>query len=118
VDGPAPSRPDPSRWSAALLFDARQRHRSIPPIGLIYIYFQPGSDTEDHIHSRPVSVASADGSTVDISKCPARGDRIAIDVPDDVTDGVYIQPVVTAAARSGPPALLDLQVRRGDRLPP
>jgi len=56
-------------------------------------------DTEDHVHFRPVTVASTDGSAVDIAKGLAAGDRIAINVPDEVTDGAHIQPVITAAAR-------------------
>jgi membrane fusion protein (multidrug efflux system) len=42
---------------------------------------------------RPVKVASTDGATITIADGVKAGDKIAINVPDEVTDGSRIQPV-------------------------
>jgi membrane fusion protein (multidrug efflux system) len=42
---------------------------------------------------RPVKVASTDGATITIADGVKPGDKIAINVPDEVTDGSRIQPV-------------------------
>jgi len=42
---------------------------------------------------RPVKVAGTDGATITIAEGVKPGDKIAINVPDEVTDGSRIQPV-------------------------
>ena len=42
---------------------------------------------------RPVKVASTDGATITIADGVEAGDKIAINVPGEVTDGSHIQPV-------------------------
>ena len=42
---------------------------------------------------RPVKVASTDGATITIAEGVQPGEKIAINVPDEVTDGSRIQPV-------------------------
>ena len=45
---------------------------------------------------RPVKVASTDGATITIADGVKAGDKIAINVPDEVTDGSRIQPVAAS----------------------
>ena len=45
---------------------------------------------------RPVKVASTDGATITIADGVKAGDRVAINVPDEVTDGSRIQPVAAS----------------------
>ena len=48
---------------------------------------------KDVVRFKPVKVASTDGATVTIAEGVKPGDKIAINVPDEVTDGSRIQPV-------------------------
>lgn len=54
----------------------------------------------DTVQLRSVKIASIDGTVVDVSEGLAPGERIAISIPDEVTDGSRIQPVI-AQARGG-----------------
>jgi membrane fusion protein, multidrug efflux system len=54
----------------------------------------------DTVQLRTVKIASIDGTVVDVSEGLAPGERIAISIPDEVTDGSRIQPVI-AQARGG-----------------
>jgi hypothetical protein len=47
---------------------------------------------------RPVKVASTDGAVVSLNDGLRPGERIAINVPDEVTDGSRIQPVGVSKA--------------------
>jgi RND family efflux transporter MFP subunit len=49
----------------------------------------------DTVRFRPVKVASTDGSTVSLADGLNPGEKIAINVPDEVTNGSRVQPVST-----------------------
>lgn len=48
------------------------------------------------VRFRPIKVASTDGATVTVSDGVKPGDKVAINVPDEVTDGSRIQPVAAS----------------------
>jgi RND family efflux transporter MFP subunit len=50
----------------------------------------------DVVRFRPVKVASTDGATVSVADGLKPGERIAINVPDEVTNGSRIQPIVAS----------------------
>ncbi len=50
----------------------------------------------EHVHMKRVKVASTDGSIVSLSDGVKAGQQVAINVPDEVTDGSRIQPVFEA----------------------
>ncbi|MEA2929926.1 MAG: hypothetical protein QOG38_2354 [Hyphomicrobiales bacterium] len=52
----------------------------------------------DVVRFRPVKVASTDGSTVSLADGLKAGERVAINVPDEVTDGSRVQAIKTANA--------------------
>jgi len=54
----------------------------------------------DTVKLRQVKVASIDGTVVDIADGLAIGERVAISIPDEVTDGSHVQPVVDRPAGS------------------
>ena len=51
----------------------------------------------DTVRLRPVKVASIDGTVVDLMDGLATGEKVALSIPDEVTDGSRIQPVVAQA---------------------
>ncbi|MGE5539239.1 MAG: hypothetical protein ACM30I_11515 [Gemmatimonas sp.] len=53
-----------------------------------------GNDSQ--VQLRRVRVASIDGATVDVSEGLQPGERIALSIPDEVTDGSRVQPVDVA----------------------
>lgn len=53
-------------------------------------------DQNGIVRMRPVKVASTDGIRVRISEGIAAGERVAINLPDEVTDGDKVQPALTA----------------------
>lgn len=48
----------------------------------------------DTVKLRPVKVASIDGTVVDVADGLAVGEKVAVSIPDEVTDGSHVQPVV------------------------
>jgi RND family efflux transporter MFP subunit len=48
------------------------------------------------VRFRPVKVVSTDGATVSIAEGIEAGERVAINVPDEVTNGSRVQPVFTS----------------------
>jgi RND family efflux transporter MFP subunit len=48
------------------------------------------------IRFRPVKVASTDGITINVAEGVAPGDRLALNVPDELTDGAHIRPVLAS----------------------
>lgn len=68
----------------------------IPVSGLLV----RGSETlvakveNDTLRYRPVRVASTDGNTVAVAEGVRHDDRIAINLPDEVTDGSKVQPIL------------------------
>lgn len=48
---------------------------------------------KDVVRFRTVKVASTDGATVSLADGLAPGEKIAINVPDEVTNGSRIQPI-------------------------
>jgi len=54
-------------------------------------------DDKNIVHFRPVEIASTDGGVVRIASGIAPGDKVAVNVPDEVSDGSRIQPVAMLA---------------------
>ena len=54
---------------------------------------------KDVVRFKPVRVASTDGAIVTIADGVKPGEKIAINVPDEVTDGSQIQPVEVPTRR-------------------
>jgi hypothetical protein len=48
----------------------------------------------DTLRYKPVRVATTDGNTVTVAEGVKQGDRIAVNLPDELTDGARIQPIV------------------------
>ncbi|AMN41816.1 efflux RND transporter periplasmic adaptor subunit [Rhodoplanes sp. Z2-YC6860] len=73
-----------------------QSYPQIPVSGLLV----RGSETlvamveNDTLRYKPVRVASTDGNTVTVAEGLRQDDRIAINLPDEVTDGSRVQPVL------------------------
>jgi RND family efflux transporter MFP subunit len=56
---------------------------------------------KDVVHFRPVKIASTDGAILSLADGLKPGEKIAINVPDEVTNGSRIQPIeATATARA------------------
>jgi membrane fusion protein (multidrug efflux system) len=51
---------------------------------------------EGLVHLRPVKVASTDGSTVRLADGARAGDRVVLNLPDEVGDGDRVQPVTVS----------------------
>jgi RND family efflux transporter MFP subunit len=51
----------------------------------------------DTVELRPVKIASIDGIVVDLADGLATGEKVALSIPDEVTDGSRVQPVVAQA---------------------
>jgi hypothetical protein len=54
--------------------------------------------SDDVVRLKPVKVASTDGATVSIAEGLQTGEKVAINVPDEVTDGSRVQPVFDSAS--------------------
>jgi HlyD family secretion protein len=53
-------------------------------------------DTDQTVHLRPVTVASTDGIRASLADGATVGQRVAINLPDEVGDGGRVQPVAGA----------------------
>ena len=51
------------------------------------------ADDKDILHFRPVQVESTDGTNVRIANGIRAGEKVAVNVPDEVSDGSKIQPI-------------------------
>jgi len=75
---------------------AMKSYPQVPVSGLLV----KGSDSfvatvdNDTLRYKPVRVASTDGNTVSIAEGLKAGDRIAINLPDEVSDGSKVQPIL------------------------
>lgn len=70
----------------------------IPMAGLIIRgedYFVAKLDN-DVIRLQPIKVASTDGTVVAVSQGVTKGEQVAINLPDDVTEGSRVQPLARA----------------------
>ena len=68
----------------------------IPVSGLIVRgsnTFVAGVGDDSLVHLRPVKVATTDGIRVSLAEGAKPGDKVAINLPDEVGDGSKIQPV-------------------------
>jgi membrane fusion protein, multidrug efflux system len=54
---------------------------------------------DGRVQIRRIRIASTDGTIADVAEGLAAGERVATNVPDDVTDGSRVQPVVMTTAR-------------------
>ena len=48
----------------------------------------------DTLRYKPIRVASTDGNTVTVAEGLRQGDRVAINLPDEMTDGAKVQPIL------------------------
>jgi RND family efflux transporter MFP subunit len=48
----------------------------------------------DTLRYKPIRVASTDGNTVTVAEGLQKGDRVAINLPDEVTEGSKVQPIL------------------------
>ena len=48
----------------------------------------------DTLRYKPIRVATTDGNTVTVAEGLQQGDRIAINLPDEMTDGAKVQPIL------------------------
>jgi RND family efflux transporter MFP subunit len=48
----------------------------------------------DTLRYKPIRVATTDGNTVTVAEGLQKGDRIAINLPDEMTDGAKVQPIL------------------------
>lgn len=90
----------PGSFAYVALRAAVQSYVRIPANGLVVRGNQQlvaviGKD--DTVELRPVKVASIDGIVVDVSEGLAPGENIALSIPDEVTNGSRVQPVVAQA---------------------
>ena len=51
------------------------------------------TDESNVVHFRPVQIDSTDGATVRIASGVKAGEKVIVNVPDEVADGATIQPV-------------------------
>ena len=73
-----------------------QSYPQIPVSGLLV----RGNDNfvamveNDTLRYKPIRVATTDGNTVTVAEGLQKGDRIAINLPDEMTDGAKVQPIL------------------------
>lgn len=73
-----------------------QSYPQIPVSGLLV----RGNDNfvamveNDTLRYKPIRVATTDGNTVTVAEGLQKGDRIAVNLPDELTDGSKVQPIV------------------------
>src|SRR5215218_1466500 len=73
-----------------------QSYPQIPVSGLLV----RGNDSfvamveNDTLRYKPIRVATTDGNTVTVAEGLKKGDRIAINLPDEMTDGAKVQPIL------------------------
>jgi RND family efflux transporter MFP subunit len=48
----------------------------------------------DTLRYRPIRVQTTDGNTVTVAEGIKKGDRVAINLPDEITDGAKVQPIL------------------------
>ena len=58
--------------------------------------FVAGVGSDDLVHLRPVKVSSTDGIRASVSEGVKVGDRVALNLPDEVGDGSRVQPVAVS----------------------
>lgn len=77
--------------------------KSLPRIPITALIFRGDNafvgsvDDSGAVHFRPIKVATTDGSTATISDGLTLGERVAMNLPGEVTDGSRIQPVTPVA---------------------
>ena len=91
----------PGSFAYVTLHVPIKSHVQIPVAGLI----TRGEDNvvgileKDIVRFRTVQVASTDGATVSLTGGLQAGERIVINLPNEVTNGSRVQPVTVARAR-------------------
>jgi hypothetical protein len=48
----------------------------------------------DTLRYKPIRVQTTDGNTVTVAEGLRQGDRVAINLPDEITDGAKVQPIL------------------------
>jgi multidrug efflux pump subunit AcrA (membrane-fusion protein) len=73
-----------------------QSYPQIPVSGLLF----RGNDSyvatveNDTLRYKKVRVQTTDGNTVTVAEGIRQGDRVAINLPDEITDGAKVQPIL------------------------
>jgi multidrug efflux pump subunit AcrA (membrane-fusion protein) len=86
----------PGSFAYVTLHVPQRSYPEIPVAGLIVRgnkTFVAGVGDDSLVHMRPVTVASTDGIRVMLAEGAKLGDKVAINLPDEVSDGSRIQPV-------------------------
>ncbi|HEY0184692.1 MAG TPA: efflux RND transporter periplasmic adaptor subunit [Rhodopila sp.] len=92
----------PGSFAYVTLHVPMQSYPQVPVAGLIVrgtrtMIADFGSDQT--VHLRPVTVANTDGIRASLAEGATVGQRVAINLPDEVSDGGRVQPAASAAAR-------------------
>jgi hypothetical protein len=48
----------------------------------------------DTLRYKPIRIQTTDGNTVTVAEGIRQGDRVAINLPDEITDGAKVQPIL------------------------
>jgi hypothetical protein len=88
----------PDSFACVTLHVPQRSYPEIPVAGLIVRgdkTFVAGVADDGLVHMRPVTVASTDGIRAMLAEGAKLGDKIAVNLPDEVSDGGRIQPVAS-----------------------
>ena len=88
----------PGKSANVTLHVPQRNYPEIPVAGLIVRgdkTFVAGVADDGLVHMRPVTVASTDGICAMLADGANLGDKIAVNLPDEVSDGGRIQPVAS-----------------------
>jgi membrane fusion protein (multidrug efflux system) len=86
----------PGSFAYVTLHIPVQSYPEIPVAGLIVRGTRTmiaGLDSDQTVHLRPVTVANTDGIHASLAQGATIGQRVAINLPDEVSDGGRVQPV-------------------------
>ena len=85
----------PGKFANVTLHVPQRSYPEIPVVGLIVRGDKTFMADDGLVHMRPVTVASTDGMRAMLAEGAKLGDKIAVNLPDEVSDGGRIQPVAS-----------------------
>lgn len=85
----------PGKFANVTLHVPQRSYPEIPVVGLIVRGDKTFVADDGLVHMRPVTVASTDGMRAMLAERAKLGDKIAANLPDEVSDGGRIQPVAS-----------------------
>lgn len=89
----------PGSFASVTLHLPVKGYPELPVAGLLVrgaTTYVAGVDDDGRVRLRPVKVASSDGIKVGLVDGAKVGDRVAINLPDEVADGARVQPVLAS----------------------